>query len=75
MGMAEIIAFIRALPELVKVMGEVVNALRQMKQDAIDRELEKIRNEVDSNIQKLTAAKTDEERKKILLDLNRAIGR
>lgn len=56
-------------------MGEVVNALRQMKQDAIDRELEKIRNEVDSNIQKLTAAKTDEERKKILLDLNRAIGR
>lgn len=75
MGFAEFIAFIRALPELVRVMGEVVDSLKQLKRDAIDRELESIRKEFDSNIQKLITAQNDEQRKKALLDLSRSIGR
>lgn len=75
MGFAELIAFVRALPELVKVMGEVVSSLRQMRQDSIDRELESIRKDVDTQIQILTTAANDETRKRAILDLSRAIGR
>jgi hypothetical protein len=75
MGIAEIFAFFKALPELVKVMGEVVSSLKQLRQDSINRELDSIRNEFDTNIKKLTMAVNDEQRKKALLDLNRALGR
>jgi len=75
MGIAEIFAFFKALPELVKVMGEVVSSLKQLRQDSINRELDSIRNEFDTNIKKLTMAVNDEQRKKALLDLNRALRR
>jgi hypothetical protein len=75
MGVAEVIAFFKALPELVKVMGEVVAALKEMKQESIDKAIETIKNDVDVQIQILTQAKNDEERKAALLALSRAIAK
>lgn len=75
MGFIEIIAFIRALPQLVSIMGEVVTALKQMKQDAIAKEIEVIKKDVDLKISTLIMATNDEERKKALLDLVRVISR
>jgi len=75
MGFAELIAFFKALPELVKVVGEVVSSLKQLKQDAINNEIASIRKEVDVQIQTLILAVNDEQRKKALLDLSRALGR
>jgi len=75
MGFAELIAFFKALPELVKVVGEVVSSLKQLKQDAINNEIASIKKEVDVQIQTLILAVNDEQRKKALLDLSRALGR
>ena len=75
MGIAEIFAFIRALPEMVKALDRMTSALLQMKQDQIDKELDSIRKDVDIQIQILTTAVNDEQRKKAILDLSRAIGR
>lgn len=69
MGFAEIIAFVRALPELVKVMGEVVSALQQIKQDSIDKQLEKIKTDVSETLKKIEGAKTNEERKNLSMEL------
>lgn len=75
MGFAEVIAFIKALPEIVKFLNEISSTLRQLKQDSIDRELESIKKEVDSNIQKLITAKSDSDRKQALLELSRVMGK
>lgn len=75
MGIAEIIAFFKAVPQIVAVLGEVVSSLKQLRQDAIDKELETVRKEVDVQIQNLILAGNDEQRKKALLELSRAIGR
>lgn len=69
MGIAEIFAFIRALPELVKVMGEVVSSLRHLRQDAIDRELDSIKSDVSETLKKIEGAKTNEDRKRLSMEL------
>jgi hypothetical protein len=69
LGIAELIAFFRALPELVKVMGEVVSTLQQLRQDSIDKELSKIKSDVSETIKKIEGAQTNEDRKRLALDL------
>jgi hypothetical protein len=75
MGIAEIIAFLKALPEMVKVLGDISDNLKQLKIDSINKELETIKNDVAIKIQTLTLAKTDDERKKAIIDLNNSIHR
>ena len=75
MSITAIFAFIKALPEMVQVLGEIAATLKQMKQDKIDEELAKIQNEVDTHIQILEGARSDEERKKALLALKLATRR
>lgn len=69
MGIAEIFAFFRALPELVKVMGEVVSTLKQLKQDQVDKELEKIKSEVATTLKQIEGAQTNEDRKRLSMEL------
>ena len=73
--MAEILLFIRSLPEMVKVLKEVVDALKQLKADAIERELSSIRKDIDLQIKLLQGATNDIERKKALLALSVAISK
>ena len=75
MGMMEIIAFFRSLPEIARVLGQIVNALEQLKRDAINREMESIKSEVDGAIQKLILSKTDDQRKAALLALANSLRR
>lgn len=69
MGIAEIIAFFKALPELVRVMGEVVSGLRQLRQDAIDRELDSIKSDVSETLKQIEGARTNEDRRRLALEL------
>ena len=75
MGFIEIVAFFKALPEMVKVLSEIVLALKQLKQESIDKELESIRKEVNQQITSLSKAANDEERKKALLALALAVSK
>lgn len=75
MGFGEIVLFIRSLPEILKVLGNINDSLQQIKRDSINKELDKIKEEIDRQIQLLTTAKNDEDRKKALLSLVRATTR
>lgn len=69
MGFAEFVAFVRAFPELVKVMGEVVSTLQQLKQDSIDKQLENYRADVAATLKQIEGAKTNEDRKRLSMEL------
>jgi len=69
MGFSEIIAFIRALPKLVEVMGQVVSSLQQLKQDSINRELESIKSDVSKTLKQIEGAQTNEDRKRLAMEL------
>lgn len=69
MGFAELIAFVRALPELVRVMGGVLDELRNLRQDAINRELESIRKDVSITLKQIEGAQTNEDRKRLAMEL------
>ena len=69
MGFMEIVAFIRALPEMVKILGEVADSLKQLRQDSIDKELAKIKADVSETIKQIEGAKTNEDRKRLSMEL------
>lgn len=69
MSLALIIEFFSSLPKLVSLMEKMVNIGEGMKQDSINKELEKYKKEVSEDLAKVLKAKTDEERKKLSLDL------
>ena len=73
--MAEILLFLRSLPQMVKVLGEIVEALKQLKAEAIEKELTAIRNDVDLQIKNLQMAANDVDRKKAILALSSAISK
>ena len=73
--MAEVLAFIRSLPEIVKVLSEIVSTLKQLRTDSINKELDAIKSEVDSKIKLLILAGNDDERKQALLALATSLGR
>jgi hypothetical protein len=69
MGFAEIIAFFKALPEIIKILGEINNTLKQLQKEAIEKELALIRSEVKETLTKIEKANTHEERKILALEL------
>jgi hypothetical protein len=69
MGFAELVLFIKSLPEMVKVLGNIHDTLKQLRQESIDRELAQIRKDVSITLNQIDGAKTNEERKKLALDL------
>lgn len=69
MGFAELVAFFKALPEVVKLIRELVDAVKGLHSSAIDKELETIRKDVSDTIYKIEGAKTVEERRRLSLEL------
>lgn len=69
MGFAEVVLFIKSLPEMVKVLGEIHSTLKQLRQESIDRELEKIKSEVAETLKQIEGAKTNEDRKRLSMEL------
>ena len=66
---ATIMAALAALPEIVKVLGEVASALKQLRQDSINKELEKIKTDVSKKLLEVEGAQTNEERRRLALEL------
>ena len=75
MGVTELILFFKSLPEIAKVLGEIVSTLKELRQESMQKELEVIRKDVDVQIQSLILAVNDEQRKKALLALSTALGK
>lgn len=69
MGFAEIVLFVKSLPEMVRILGEIHATLTQMKQDAIDKEMAKIRSDVSETLKQIEGAKNNEDRKRLSLEL------
>lgn len=75
MGFAEIVAFVKALPKIIDMLRELIDAVKDLKHSAIDKELDEIRKDVAETIHKIEGAKTNEERKKLALELARRMSR
>jgi hypothetical protein len=69
MTLLDLWAFIKALPKLVDTLGEVVSTLKQLRQDAINKELDVIKRDVSITLKQISEAKTNDERKKLSIDL------
>lgn len=72
---ADIIAFIKALPEIIKVLGEIHSTLKQLQKESLDKELAKIRSEVNETLTRIEKAKTNEERKTLAIELANRINK
>lgn len=70
--MAEIFAFLKALPKIVDLLSDINQSLKDLKREAMDKAIDSIKNEYNGKIQALMKAVSDDERKKALLDLYNA---
>ena len=72
---ASIVAALAALPEIVKILGEVVSELKNLRQSSIDSSLDKIKADVNETLTKIQSAKSNEERSVLARDLNARLGK
>jgi len=73
--LATIMAALAAIPEIVKVIGELVSEVKQLRQDSIDKSLEGIRNDVREILSKIQNAQTNADRTKLAAELNALLGK
>ena len=69
MSLALIVEFFTALPKLVNAVNALVEEVKQLKQDSINKSLETYKQEVSDTLAKISKATSDEERKKLSLEL------
>jgi len=69
MSMALIIEFFTSLPKLVSAVQALVEETKALKQDSINKALQSYKDGVNNDLNAILKAKTDEERKKLSLDL------
>lgn len=75
MNMALIVEFFTSLPKLVNLISELNNEIKQMRLTKQSEEIMKYKQEVSEVLAQINKAKTDEERKKLSLDLALKLGR
>ena len=75
MSWALVISFLKSLPELVQAFNRMADAIEKYRLDAIDKKIDVIRQETNLQIDALLKAKTNEERQKIITDINRTFKR
>lgn len=75
MVFADIVAFIKALPKMIDMLRELIDSVKDLRYSAIDKELETIKRDVAETIHKIEGAKTNEERKKLALELANRMSR
>lgn len=73
MGVAELFAFFKALPELVNVVQNLQGELSQLRLDIQDKKLEELRNEVTKELDSIILAKTDADRKSGIVNLSKRL--
>ncbi len=73
--METLLAFLKALPEAVKLLGRVLDKFEYYTDKAIDAKFEKYQAEMNETIRKIALAETNDERKKLAKELSSRIGR
>ena len=73
MGVAEIVAFLKALPELVNVVQNLQGELSQLRLDIANKNLEEFKNEVTKELDSIILAKTDADRKSGIVALSKRL--
>lgn len=68
-------AALAAIPEIVKVISELVAEVKTLRQDSIDKSLEGIRNDVQETLTKIQNAQTNVDRAKLATELNARLGK
>ena len=71
---AAILAALQAIPALVSGIRDLVDGIKQLKQEAIERALASYRAEVSADLKQIMGAKTNEERLKLADALSRHLG-
>lgn len=73
MGIAELTAFIKALPMLVEEFRAMRTTLNQVYVNAQNKDLDQFKGEMYAELDKLILAKTDEDRKSGIVALSKRI--
>lgn len=73
MGVAEIVAFLKALPQLVNVVQNLQGELSQLRLDIANKNLEEFKNEVTKELDSIILAKTDADRKSGIVALSKRL--
>lgn len=69
MNLALIVEFFASLPKLVNLISELNSEIKQLRLTKQSEEIMAYKQEVSAVLSQITKAKTDEERKKLSLDL------
>lgn len=72
--MQALVAFLKALPELVKLGAEVLEELRGFRTQIITKQLEDYKKDVNEVLTRIENAETKEERKRLARELSSRIG-
>jgi hypothetical protein len=68
MGIGELWAFFRAFPQAVKLLSQISDDLKQLRQDRIDTAIAEINKKVDETLHNILNASSDTERRKLALE-------
>jgi len=69
--MSAFIAFIKSIPGMVKLFNYAIGLLDEYRMRQLDKKFDRKRDEVDSVLKRIEKAKTDEERKRLLIDFDK----
>jgi len=70
---AALLAALKSLPALVTIIGQLGETIKQAQSDSIDNKYTKLRDRVDEITIRIESAKSDEDRRILVRDLNLAI--
>jgi hypothetical protein len=73
--LTELFLALKSINSLVKLLGELVLAVKDLKSDMIQKELETVRKEVNETLKQIENAQTKEERKKLAASINASMSR
>ncbi len=72
---AALLAALKAIPELVAVVRQLGETYKDVQKNIIEKKFNKLREEVNEITAKIEVAKTDDERRSLVRELNARISR
>lgn len=68
--MSTVLAFLKALPQLVSMINSLKESIDNLQERRIREEIEEIKTKVNIDLKKIEKATTNEERRRLIRDLN-----
>lgn len=72
---AAILAALKAIPELVRVISRLGDSIEKMQLNAIDDRYDKLKEQVNVYTKKIEQAKTNDQRRALARELNAAVSK